>query len=126
MVTKFIEACDGGDFNWGKFAVMQFTLEEWQYKSVVDNRSLIGGRGWCQQHLFILDLQTGEGAIFRVHPTGLAKSDLDKHKIWVCPMYEHLLAWLYKQDVSDLGKLPALVNLGDVPISMHGYRRTGA
>lgn len=40
-------------------------------------------------------------------------------------MFEPFLQWLYLQDLSDLDKLPALVNLGDVPTSMSGYRRKG-
>lgn len=101
MQTKFIEATDGGGFNWGKFAVCRFT------------------------DIVVLDLQTCEGAIFS--PGGYAKNDLNgKHQIWVCPMYEPFLTWLYTQDLSDLDALPSLVDLGDVPTAMRGYRRTGA
>ena len=123
MKLHFIEAHDATDFNWGKFAVARFTGEEWLHQSALDKRSLLHGRGWCSEHLWVMDLQTGEGAIFR--PGGLAIEDLTKHRIWVCPMFEPFLTWLYKQDLSDLSKLPALVNLGDVPISMSGYRRPG-
>src|SRR6266702_1985984 len=56
-------------------------------------------------------LRTGEGAFFRVHRQGVASADLDKHQIWVCPMFEPFLNWLYKQDVSDLDQLPSLVDL---------------
>ena len=63
-------------------------------------------------HLVVLDLQTGEGAIFM--PGGLAAADLDKHGIWVCPLFEPFLAWLYKQDLSDLDALPAVVEITGV------------
>ena len=125
MLTKLIEACDGSKFNWGKFMVQAFTPEEWQYRSEVDGRPLLGGRGWGPEHLMVFDLQIGEGALFKVTPHGLARSDLEKHKVLVCPLFEPFLKWLYQQDVSDLEKLPDLVNLGDVPTAMFGYRRDG-
>lgn len=125
MQTKFIEASDGSNFNWGKFAVCRFTPEEWARRSEVDvltTRGLLSVVGWDSGNLLVLDLQTGEGARFK--PGGLASADLnDKHQVWVCPMFEPFLTWLYTQDLSDLDKLPGLVNLGDVPIAMHGYRR---
>lgn len=126
MTSKFIEAHDVTQFNWGKFAVCRFTAEEWQRRSEVDlltNRGLLDVVGWTPDHLLVLDLQTGEGAIFK--PRGYAVADLNKHQVWVCPMFEPFLTWLYLQDLSDLDKLPALVDLGDVPIDMRGYRRQG-
>jgi len=127
LYLQFIEAHDGSDFNWGKFAIGRFTHEEWAYRSALDPTSfctLLRGRGWDERHVLVLDLQTGEGSIFL--PGGLASHDLNnKHKLWVCPMFEPFLTWLYKQDLSDLTKLPAVVNLGDVPTAMYGYRRLG-
>ena len=73
--------------------------------------------------MLVVDLETGEGAMFS--PGGLAAADLQKHRIWVCPMFEPFLAWLYKQDLSDLTKLPKHVDLPDAPFEMHGYRREG-
>lgn len=46
----------------------------------------------------------------------------EKHKIWVCPLYEPFLEWLYRQDVRDLGKLPDHVTL-EAPAALWGYRR---
>jgi hypothetical protein len=124
MQTKFIEATDGTEFNWGKFAVCRFESEEWQRPSVIDPpRSLLRKIGWDRDQIFVLDLQTCEGANFR--PGGLASADLEKHRIWVCPMFEPFLVWLYKQDLSNLNALPALVNLGAVPTALFGYRRKG-
>ncbi len=123
MKTKFIEATDATEFNWGKFAVCRFEPEEWMRRTAVDNSYMLAGRGWDRHTVLVLDLQTGEGAMFR--PGGYAHADLNtKHQVWVCPMFEPFLTWLYAQDLSDLDKLPALVNLGDVPTDMRGYRRT--
>ncbi len=124
MFTKFIEATDKTEFNWGKFAVCRFEPHEWERPSEIDGGiSLLAGRGWTAAHVLVLDLQTGESAIFL--PRGSVPADLEKHAIWVCPMFEPFLVWLYQQDLSDLSKLPGLVNLGDVPTALSGYRRAG-
>lgn len=122
MDTKIIEA--EHHFNWGKFMLGRFTPSEWAYRSTVDNRGLLKGRGWARDHTLVLDLQTGEGAIFALD--GLARADLnDKHRIWVCPMYEPFLEWLYEQDTENLHALPDRVELPAAPGSMFGYRREG-
>lgn len=120
MDCHFIEASN--DFNWGKFMVARFNTEEWSLRSQVDNGRLIGGRGWTYQHMLVHDLQTGEGALFL--PGGCAKADLNKQQIWVCPLFEPFLSWLYLQDLTNLKDLPRLVAL-DAPAEMFGYRRTG-
>lgn len=119
MKIKLIEVTNG-ELNWGKFLLGQFNTE-WDYKSVIDGNSIIAGRGWSLDHILVLDLQTGEGAMFRLG--GLAKADLDKHRIWVCPMYEPFLTWLYKQP--DPFAIPAHVDLPDAEFAMSGYRRPG-
>jgi hypothetical protein len=129
MDTRFIEAAhckEGG--NWGKFLVGRFTEEEWARRSVVEahcggDRSLLRGRGWSPNSIVVFDLQTGEGALFR--PGGYAPADLNKHRVWVCPLFEPFLTWLYQQDLSDLSSLPDYVELPDAPFSMAGYRREG-
>lgn len=73
--------------------------------------------------MWVLDLQTGEGAFFR--PGGYAAADLEKHRVWVCPLFEPFLEWLYRQDLTDLGQLPRLVELPDAEFAMRGYRRAG-
>lgn len=130
MKTKFIEAVDATHFNHGKFMVARFDAEEWQRRSQVEGggdvqsaRPLLRRLGWDRPHIVVFDLQTCEGAGFR--PGGYAKADLDKHAVWVCPMFEPFLAWLYKQNLTDLDALPSLVDLGQVPTAMHGYRRQG-
>jgi hypothetical protein len=112
--------------NWGKFMVARFTHEEMLVWSRIDQRSVIGGRGLDDRlHYLVLDLETKEGAIFR--PGGLARADLQKHKIWVCPLFEPFLNWLYKQDLSDFSKLPTLVGFkfNEAGFDMAGYRRPG-
>lgn len=133
-----IEATNSGSscgFNHGKFMVMKPTAEDWQRRSVVDddyfqtlslspgNVPLLRRCGWSQQHIFVTDLQTGEGAIFL--PGGYATADLNKHRIWVCPLFEFFLRWLYQQDLSDIAQLPDQINLADAPGDMVGYRRPG-
>jgi len=127
MLTKFIEATNYGQggINWGKFAVMKFTAEEWAYRSVISPGPLLAPRGWSGDHVFVLDLQTGEGSLFAPH--GLARADLQKHKIWVCPLFEPFLEWLYKQDLADITKLPPAVRFteAEAPSAVAGYRRPG-
>lgn len=130
MITKIIEATQHGKHeeafqNWGKFMVMRPDYE-WNRKSEVDaeSNSLLRSIGWSVDHLWVLDLQTGEGACFR--HGGKASHDLnEKHKVWVCPLFEPFLNWLYEQDVMDLTKLPDHVELPDAEFSMQGYRREG-
>jgi hypothetical protein len=75
------------------------------------------------EYIFVLDLQTGEGAMFR--HGGFARADLNKHKIWVCPLFEPFLEWLYEQDVDVLSCLPDTVDLPNAPFELRGYRRAG-
>ncbi len=121
MKTKIIEVT--GTMNWGKFMLMRFD-KEWETKSQIDEGQLLLRRlGWSTDHLWVLDLQTGEGAFFL--PGGFAKSDLNKHKIWVCPMYEPFLEWLYGQDLTDISKLPDTLKLLNAPGDIWGHRRQG-
>jgi len=122
MNTHFIEASNNKQ-NWGKFMLARFEQHEWNRRSEVDQRFMLDGRGWTHQHLLVLDLQTGEGAIFL--PGGSAHHDLEKHKVWVCPLFEPFLHWLWAQDTSDLSKLPNYVDLPDAPFLMAGHRRSG-
>lgn len=124
MRTKFFEVV--GTLNWGKFMVADFTGEEWRHRSEVTGVSLIRYTGWGSDHRLVIDLQTGEGAVFAVRPGGMPRADLAKHKIWVCPMFEPFLEWLYQQDLDRLDELPQLIELMDAPASMHGYRREGS
>jgi hypothetical protein len=127
VITVFIEVTNGPR-NWGKFAVCRFEYEEWGRPSQVEaelgvDRSLLRACGWGRDHVWVLDMQTGEGAYLR--PGGSASADLMKHQVWVCPMFEPFLVWLYQQDLTDLKALPSLVDLPDAPFAFQGYRRPG-
>lgn len=150
MISHFIEA-ESDEGNWGKFMVACFEPEEWRRRSAVDPlRGLLGTIGWdaANPQVIVFDLQTCEGAAFR--PGGHAHNDLnEKHKVWVCPLFEPFLEWLYANwneyervsregsnaewraarganPVADwIEQLPPIVKLTGVPLQMYGYRRTG-
>lgn len=131
MKTQFIEVTQGSEFNWGKFAVCQFDEDEWKREShlpvkdelYIGRRSLLEMRGWGPQHFLVLDLETGEGAIF--NRPGSPTADLNKHGVWVCPMFEPFLEWLYTYKWENVEDLPRFVEL-DTPIEeAYGYRRKG-
>lgn len=122
MQTKFIEVTNK-EQNWGKFLLIRFDKDEWEYKSAFTDHSLLKEVGWSPRNIIVMDLQTGEGARFL--PGGYAKSDLDKHQIWCCPMYEPFLTWLYLQDLTDLSQLPNSIDLPNAEFAMAGYRRKG-
>lgn len=128
METVFIEAtqpaADWGLRNWGKFAVARFDTAEWERRSAISDLpvSLLGQRGWHPRHVWVMDLETCEAAGFS--PGGSARADLDKHRIWVCPMFQPFLEWLYDQDLTTLSALPQVVELPAAG-AMAGYRREG-
>jgi len=121
--VKLIEATNGPR-NWGKFMVARFDHAEWSRESkLTPGRALLMQRGWGSEDVIVFDLETCEGAAFR--PGGLPSADLQKHRVWVCPLFEPFLAWLYQQDLTDLDKLPDLIDLPDAAFEMAGYRRPG-
>ena len=126
MKTHIIEVTNGPK-NWGKFLLGTFD-NEWTRRSEISpllRSPLLRQIGWSASHILVLDLQTGEGAVLR--HGGMAKHDLDKHRVWVCPMFEPFLEWLYTQPREKVLALdlPAHVDLPDAPFAMHGYRRRG-
>lgn len=129
MRSKFLEATNGPN-NWGKFLISVFEPEEWGHLSIIDpGRPLLRAIGWSHQlpNAYILDLQTREGAVFNL--AGHAPADLQKHKIWVCPLFEPMLCWLYVR-YREIGggwfdTLPVHVDLPDAAFALYGYRRTG-
>lgn len=124
MQTKFVEVTNG-PLNWGKFLLMRFDEEDLAYRSVVAGGGwLLALIGWNPKAIWVLDLQTCEGVA--VKPGGLAAADLHKHRVWVCPMFEPFLDWLYKQPLPlDFGKIPPHVDLPEAEFAMSGYRRPG-
>lgn len=124
MLARYIEATNGPQ-NWGKFMVARFDADDWSRVSVVSgDRSLLEAVGWDDAHILVMDLQTGEGAIFR--HGGMAAADLAKRRVWVCPLFEPFLEWLYRQDLANIpAKLPPWVDLPQAPFALQGYRREG-
>lgn len=134
MRTQIIEVTQG--VNHGKFLLARMD-EEWGRSSHLgrisdvpdghDRGSLLRRCGWGLHHLWVMDLQTGEGALFAPGPLNHASADLAKHRIWVCPLFEPFLTWLYLQDLSDLDDVPTAVLLDptQAPAALSGYRRTG-
>lgn len=120
MKYRFVEATSNAG-NFGKFMVVSFTDDDWAEQSVVEGFPLIASRGWTPKHILVFDLQTGEGAMFL--PGGLASADLNKHRIWVCPLFEPFLEWLYAQD--DPTEPQRHVDLGDAAFAIYGHRRRG-
>jgi hypothetical protein len=133
MITKIIEVTNG-NLNWGKFLLGVFDEKEWGRKVAVKDHPdpdtlLLYAIGHRSDMLWVIDLQTREGAMFK--PGGVAKADLEKHQIWVCPMFEPFLEWLYKQDIVHSGvvtldSLPDAVDLPDAQFRLYGHRRSGA
>jgi hypothetical protein len=122
MKMRIIEATSN-NFNWGRFCVARFDSEWTVRSSVEESVGVLLGCGADPKHVWVLDLVTREGACFK--PGGLPIADLEKHRIWVCPLFEPFLEWLYKQDLSDLDTLPAVVELPNAENAMRGYRRPG-
>lgn len=132
MESKIVEVVQsrtaGG--NWGKFLVMMPDTE-WAYESRIDKgHSLMRSMGYRSgngERIWLLDMQTGEGAFF--WPGGSAHNDLKAHAVWVCPLYEPFLEWLYagfqESGYIDLENLPEVVELPDAPFASQGYRRPG-
>lgn len=136
MELKFVEAISD-EGNWGKFAVGRHETSEWREREAIrpddlpegaTTPGLLRGRGWGPEHVWILDLQTGEGAMFR--PGGHARADLSKRQIWVCPLFEPFLVAFYEhvrrfQDLGWWEQLPRVMRLTGVPLQLRGYRRRG-
>lgn len=111
MRNYFFEATNG--LAWGKFMVGQFDPYDWATTSEVDRgKGLLRGRGWGPEHHLVLDLQTGQGAVFAVQAGGVAEADVNKARIWVCPLFRPFLRWLYDETPGrSLDGMPRVVTL---------------
>lgn len=127
MRTFIFEAVQraGVPENWGKFLVGVPDMEWSRHPEVGQDKrfSLLSTQGWSAEHAWVCDLATGEGAYFRLG--GNARADLEKHRIWVCPLFEEFLGWLYRQNIETLHLLPPVVELPEAMFSIAGYRRLG-
>lgn len=131
MKVRYIEG-HGNDFNWGKWMLCRWDGEDWAVKSNLPGLyrgaySLIASQGWAETHVWVMDLATGEGALFQLG--GYAAADLNRHRIHVCVLFEAFLTWLYqhyragRNDWWD--SLPKVVDLPDAEQDFHGHRRPG-
>jgi len=118
MQTTIIEATIGQAL-WSSFLVGQFDWET-AYRSKVDGSQILGMNN--PRDILVLDIYTREGAVFG--PTGYARSDIDKHRIWTSPLFESFLVWLREQLAAGtaLADLPRKVELTS---STESYRHDG-
>ena len=123
MKTRLVEVTDGAFY--GKFLVGKFDEAEWRHEGEIPKESIIRPVpyalldicGWSRDHLLVLDLETGNGTIFR--PGGALDYDMEKRKMgYVCPLYRTFLGWLYEHAARtgsiDLDDIPAVLHMGPV------------
>lgn len=119
MRTKLVEATQSPAFNWGKFMLLQFDYDDAQYQSQISKHqrllAAVGYQGDLKVWLWVLDLQTGEGAVFPVLNNGLLEYDIKEHQIRVCPMYKPFLEWLYANFNGNLEDIPSIVEVQGLP-----------
>jgi hypothetical protein len=130
MIAHYIEASNDG-MNWGKFLLLRHEQDPGSALPGYEGEPLLtSSRKFNRVHTMVIDLQTGEGAAFALEGSALnAHVDLERHKIWVCPLYEPFLQWLYEQPGLDMGRgditaLPRFVEL-DASFAWVGHRRAG-
>ncbi len=129
MDTRFVEVTNG--FNHGKFLIGRYSEPEMdertQFGGEFGQYSIIRSQGFSRLDHWILDLSTGEGAIFPL--TGSATHDVHKRRIRVCVLYEPFVVWLYAHVAANpdtwWDELPRLVALPHAPSDFGGYRRPG-
>ncbi len=139
MQLKFVEVGhpvdkDGLGGNWGKFAVGRWTVQELGEKTQFpgcEGQRIASLHGWGGDHVWLFDLQTGESARFYINnPVPVdVRSQLKNHQIWVCPMFEPFMVWLWSHirlNPSWWDTLPRTVELpADTPFEVAGFRRPG-
>lgn len=133
MITKLFEATHDleGNGNYGKFLVC-IPDTEWSLLTELGEEysfRVLPANGWCREHVMVFDLATGEGAMFRPrkakNPAQAVYHELNKHQIWVCPLFEPFLAWLFNYTPEEIPHLPQLVLLPEADFAFSGYRRPG-
>lgn len=132
MIAHYVETYN--DFNHGKFVLLRHGPEDLRRRSALpgyETTHILVGRKWDADGTFIADLQTGEGCVFYLECGSAAVQYTlnQKHKIWVCPMYEPFVCWLadthpeLARGGGDITALPSVVELPDAPTAVAGYRR---
>lgn len=118
MITKIIEGSDGALY--GKWLVGQLDQIELGATTALPGFEgtqriwTFGGARKFGAHpgaRLVLDLQTSQGGVFIPDSKSSADADLDKSKLWVCPLFRQFFCWLYQQDVSDVSALPSFIDL---------------
>lgn len=66
-----------------------------------------------------------EGCLVAPWLCGDAHTDLQRHKVWVCPLFEPFIAWLYARGDVDPMTIPAHVDIPDAAFALAGHRRPG-
>ncbi len=135
MDTKFVEVGHGpSGGNWGKFMIARYTanelLEPTQFPGCEGQR-IVSLRGSGRHHIWVMDLATGEGARFPVdlggHPGATARKHLDDHQIWVCPLFEPFIGWLYDFSSANPNtwwdELPRTIEIPEAGFAFAGFRR---
>lgn len=130
MKTKLVEATNGQ--NYGKFLLGIFDAEDMSRKQEISGEipmTLLRAIGFWEPEkaLLVHDLQTGEGAIFYPAQGKDPKWELEKHQIWVCPMYEFFLSEYVYPNAEKVLRLdvPPVIELKTEYFAMAGYRRSG-
>lgn len=114
MRTKIIEVEEVNKTLWGKFMIGVFD-DEWGRSTMVEDyghQNLLQRLGWVREHILIVDLSVGHGAIFHIksYPVG----QVAEKGIYFCPMMTAFVLWLSAQDLSDLDALPDVVELAEL------------
>lgn len=111
MITKLIETTDM--FNHGKFLVGQMEgFELTQYLAIKDDgRQLSHVLHASPSKFWVLDCATCEGAFFDF--SNDAYYQLERHQVWVCPMFPLFLEWAFEKFKQEPNVLnwDSLVNL---------------
>jgi hypothetical protein len=111
--------------NWGAFLVAVFDEIElgWRSRAIPAGVPLSEQLGWTREQAWVMDLRTGEGAMFTMG--GDARADLEMHRIYVTAPFEGFLEWLYTQNLQQLYTLPPVVKVADATFSIKTHRRLG-
>lgn len=140
MRTQIVEATNARGV-WGRFLVGRIA-DEWGRVSQVSDTpmSLLAEAGYEATAMLVVDLDTGNGAVFTpperrgdftdaqwVNVARItARFDLNtNHQIQVSALFESFLAWLYVLEIqgpSEFDALPDHIEL-DAPSVVRGYRR---
>lgn len=131
MKVKFIECED--KLNWGKFQLLQWEPSDMQRQSkvregtpllmAVEGQRVAGNDPL--KAVFVRDLQTEEGATLHPAKEVDPKPQLDRHRVWVCPLFLPFARWLFANWEGDVATLPDIVELSGEVLHLQGYRRPG-